>query len=76
MSNENMDYFKDITFYKNDLEQIIDRQLTNEEFDEVMNVLEESIKDSLNDVISSCWEYISHVLVTSKELNQIEMELK
>ena len=74
--NENMDYFKEITFYKNELEEIIDRQLTDEEFDEVMNVLEESIKDSLHDVISSCWEYISHVLVTSKKLNQLQLELK
>jgi len=74
---EEMDYFYDLKVWKEDVEKLLKMEISNEEFDKVMESFSVfHLDDLVFNYITMYRESINSLLLDERKDNQLELELK
>ena len=74
---EEMDYFYDLKVWKEDVEKLLEMEISNEEFDKVMESFSVfHLDDLVFNYISMYRESINSLLLDERKDNQLELEMK
>ena len=74
---EEMDYFYDLKVWKEDVEKLLKMEISNEEFDKVMESFSVfHLDDLVFNYITMYRESINSLLLDERKNNQLELELK
>ncbi len=74
---EEMDYFYDLKVWKEDVEKLLKMEISNEEFDKVMESFSVfHLDDLVFNYISMYRKSINSLLLDERKDNQLELEMK
>lgn len=74
---EEMDYFYDLKVWKEDVEKLLKMEISNEEFDKVMESFSVfHLDDLVFNYITMYRESINSLLLDERKDNQLEFEMK
>ena len=74
---EEMDYFYDLKVWKEDVEKLLKMEISNEEFDKVMESFSVfHLDDLVYNYIRMYRESINSLLLDERKDNQLELEMK
>ncbi len=74
---EEMDYFYDLKVWKEDVEKLLEMEISNEEFDKVMESFSVfHLDDLVFNYITMYRESINSLLLDERKDNQLEFEFK
>lgn len=74
---EEMDYFYDLKVWKEDVEKLLEMEISNEEFDKVMESFSVfHLDDLVFNYIRMYRESINSLLLDERKDNQLELEMK
>ena len=74
---EEMDYFYDLKVWKEDVEKLLKMEISNEEFDKVMESFSVfHLDDLMFNYIRMYRESINSLLLDERKDNQLELEMK
>lgn len=74
---EEMDYFYDLKVWKEDVEKLLEMEISNEEFDKVMESFSVfHLDDLVFNYISMYRKSINSLLLDERKDNQLELEMK
>ena len=74
---EEMDYFYDLKVWKEDVEKLLEMEISNEEFDKVMESFSVfHLDDLMFNYIRMYRESINSLLLDERKDNQLELEMK
>lgn len=74
---EEMDYFYDLKVWKEDVEKLLKMEISNEEFDKVMESFSVfHLDDLVFNYIRMYRESINSLLLDERKDNQLELEMK